>query len=98
MLFFRIMPWYIISTASKSVLDYSVQGIQLCHKISRTHGHQLIVASYQLHRNLLGSFLTEHLPTIIANIIGHVTCWFHLTNFDSAVGVNLTLLLVLTTM
>jgi hypothetical protein len=46
----------------------------------------------------MGSFLTENLPTIIANIIGHLTNWFHLTNFDTAVGVNLTLLLVLTTM
>ncbi len=66
--------------------------------INNSQGQSMIVASLGFHRNLLGSFLTEHLPTIIANIIGHLTNLFHLTNFDTAVGVNLTLLLVLTTM
>ena len=65
---------------------------------SSSHGRHLTVATFGFRRSLGGSFLTAHLPTIIANIIGHLTNWFHVTNFDTAVGVNLTLLLVLTTM
>ena len=40
--------------------------------------------------------LTDCLPTIIVNIIGHLTNFFHL--FELSVGVNLTNLLVITTM
>ncbi len=51
-----------------------------------------------LQRELLGFLLTVCLPTIITFIMGHLTNYFHRNHFDAAVGVNLTLLLVLTTM
>jgi hypothetical protein len=49
-------------------------------------------------RSLLGFFLTVCLPTLISNFIGHITNYLGESRFDVAIGVNLTLLLVLTTM
>ena len=49
-------------------------------------------------RSLLGSLLTDCLPTIIANVIGHMTNYYSKYDFDVAIGVNLTILLVITTM
>ncbi len=57
-----------------------------------------IFLSLQFERSLLGFFLTVCLPTLIANFIGHTTNYFGDNKFDVAIGVNLTLLLVITTM
>ena len=51
-----------------------------------------------LVRNLDGFIITSALPSIIANVIGHSTNYFRQDYFDVAIGVNLTILLVLTTM
>ena len=42
--------------------------------------------------------ITTALPSVLANTVGHFTNYFGDDNFDAAVGVNLTILLVLTTM
>jgi hypothetical protein len=47
---------------------------------------------------MLGFILTVCLPTLIANIIGYMTNIFSDASFEAAIGVNLTLLLVITTM
>ena len=51
-----------------------------------------------LDRDIAGFLITTAIPTIIANMIGHATNFFGENLFDAAVGVNLTILLVLTTM
>ena len=56
------------------------------------HGKMVFV------RKLDGFVITTVLPSIIANIIGHMTIYFHHDYFEAAIGVNLTILLVLTTM
>ena len=56
------------------------------------HGKMILV------RKLDGFIITTALPSIIANVIGHTTNYFHQDYFDAAIGVNLTILLVLTTM
>jgi hypothetical protein len=61
-------------------------------------GANHIVAEISFNRSLLGFFLTVCLPTIMANLIGHLTNYFGEEKFDAAIGVNLTLLLVITTM
>ncbi len=61
-------------------------------------GSDYIIGSVTFERSLLGFFLTVCLPTLIANIIGHFTNYFAEYKFDVAIGVNLTLLLVITTM
>ena len=48
-------------------------------------------------RTLNGFIFTTLLPTILANIVGHTTNYFG-DHFDAAIGVNLTIMLVITTM
>ena len=47
-------------------------------------------------RNQFNFFLTVCLPTVLANVMGHLTNYFY--NFEIALGVNLTLMLVISTM
>ena len=54
--------------------------------------------SLTLGRRLLGVFLTVYLPTILLNLIGHGTNFFKPFLFEAVVTVNLTCMLVLTTM
>ena len=42
--------------------------------------------------------MTTMLPTIAANVIGYATNFFVEEAFDVAIGVNLTIMLVITTM
>ena len=51
-----------------------------------------------LDRDIAGFLITTAIPTIIANMIGFATNFFEGDLFDAAIGVNLTILLVLTTM
>ena len=62
------------------------------------HDEKIIHGKIVLVRNLDGFIMTTALPSIIANIIGHATNYFRQDYFDVAIGVNLTILLVLTTM
>jgi len=48
-------------------------------------------------RDLTGFFLTTLLPSLLANLIGHMSNFFD-DSFEASIGVNLTLMLVLTTM
>ena len=54
--------------------------------------------SIVLDRDISGFIITTAIPTVIANMIGHATNFFGDGLFDAAIGVNLTILLVLTTM
>merc|ERR1719167_1077631 len=49
-------------------------------------------------RRLLGTILTIYLPTVLLNVIGHATNFFKPFFFEAVVTVNLTAMLVLTTM
>ena len=57
-----------------------------------------ILGNIVLDRDISGFIITTAIPTVIANIIGHATNFFGKGLFDAAIGVNLTTLLVLTTM
>ena len=56
------------------------------------------VSKYQCIVVGSGFLITTAVPSIVANIIGHTTNYFDDEYFEAAVGVNLTILLVLTTM
>ena len=43
-----------------------------------------------LKRRLTGIFMTEYMPTILLNIIGHSTKYFKSLYFDAKITVNLT--------
>ena len=46
----------------------------------------------------LGFVITTMLPTIAGNILGYSTIFFGDKSFEAAIGVNLTIMLVITTM
>ena len=56
------------------------------------------MVEYIIGRSLLGFIVTTALPTVTANIMGYVTTFFDEEAFEAAIGVNLTIMLVLTTM
>ena len=51
-----------------------------------------------LGRRLLSVITTVYTPTVLLNIIGHITHYFKPFFFESALSVNLTVMLVLTSM
>ena len=61
-------------------------------------GKKGIRVSITLGRRLLGVFLTVYFPTVLLNLIGHSTNYFKSFFFEAVVTVNLTCMLVLTTM
>ena len=96
MLIFSLNPGYFIYKGSFEKDEYLIfnKSLYLTKMCDTSH----IFASLTFKRGLLGFFLTVCLPTLISNFIGHTTNYFGETRFDVAIGVNLTLLLVLTTM
>ena len=58
----------------------------------------VMLGNVVLDRDISGFIITTAVPTVIANMIGHATNFFAEDLFDAAIGVNLTILLVLTTM
>ena len=61
-------------------------------------GKRGVRVSLTLGRRLLGVFLTIYFPTVLLNLIGHITNFFKAFFFEAVVTVNLTCMLVLTTM
>ena len=59
---------------------------------------QAVVFKVTLGRRLLGTVLTVFLPTILMNVVGHGANYFKAFFFEAVVSVNLTVMLVLTTM
>ena len=57
-----------------------------------------VVVKVTLVRRLLGIFLTVYFPTILLNIIGYATNFFKDFFFEAVITVNLTSMLVLSTM
>ena len=61
-------------------------------------GRQGVRVRLVLGRRILSSILTVYLPTVLLNIMGHVTVYFKPFFFEAIITVNLTVMLVLTTM
>jgi hypothetical protein len=61
-------------------------------------GTDYAVAKIIFGRNVNGFLLTSCLPTLISDLVGHLTNYYFLTDFEVATSVNLTLMLVITTM
>ena len=84
-----------MNSGSLDVAPYIIAGISFCSNLSEESHVEIRI---QFDRKLLGFSLTTFLPTLIAIIIGHITNFFGDESFDNSIGVNLTLLLVITTM
>ena len=61
-------------------------------------GRTVLIVEVVLSRRLLSIVLTCYIPTILLNIISHSTNYFRPDLFDTTVEVNLTTMLVLTTL
>ena len=59
---------------------------------------QALVVKITLGRSLFGTLMTVFLPTVLLIIISHSTNYFKAFFFESIISVNLTVMLVLTTM
>ena len=58
-----------------------------------------IYVKFVFGRDPLGFILSTCLPAVIANLLGHTTNYFDEDrHFELAIGVNLTIMLVITTM
>lgn len=68
------------------------------NKITIYFNQVIYKASIFLGRRLLSLLTTIYIPTILLNIIGHITNYFKPFYFESAVAVNLTVMLVLVSM
>ena len=51
-----------------------------------------------IHRRILSLFLTTFLPTMLLPVMGHVTNYFNDSFFEGKMAVNVTVMLMLTTM
>merc|ERR1712018_167627 len=58
---------------------------------------QLVIMTLQLKRKVVTELLTTYLPTILLLIITLVTIFFHKDLFSDVIAVNLTIMLVMTT-
>jgi hypothetical protein len=91
----RLVPTSIVNRGSLELAPYTITGFTLCSGLEN-EGSAFI--RIQFERKLLGFLLTTFLPTLMFIIIAHITNYFGRQSFDSSIGVNLTLLLVITTM
>ena len=58
----------------------------------------IVAVNIWLGRKLLSVITTVYTPTVLLNIIGHITHYFKPFFFESCLAVNLTVMLVLTSM
>ena len=88
-------------TGSRQLSHYFIKNISMNSKVIPSgeicHGNKVIVM-VRMQRQLLGTILNVFIPTILMNLIGHCTNYFEATYFDAVVTLNLTTMLVLTTM
>merc|ERR1719350_1272493 len=78
--------------------QYFVRDTDMFPELLGKDQQQAIAMEVTLGRRLLGTLLTIFLPTILLNVIGHATNYFKAFFFEAVVSVNLTVMLVLTTM
>ena len=58
----------------------------------------MILASILMRRRLVSVITTVYIPSVLLNVIGHVTNYFNPVYFECMIVVNLTVMLVLTSM
>jgi len=79
------------------LIQYFIRGSKLFMR-KANGGLYSVVFELSLGRRLTAVSLTAFLPTILLNVIGHATNYFKDFFFEAVVTVNLTVMLVLTTM
>ena len=67
-------------------------------EILEVNGERLVIVQTTLGRRLLSIILTIFVPTLILNVIGHMANYFKEFFFEAVISLNVTVMLVLTTM
>ena len=74
--------------------EYSISALDM---MTVSEG-RVVLVTIVIRRRLLSLMLTTFLPTIILNIIGHMSNYFKETFFEGLMTLNVTVMLMLTTM
>ena len=94
--FVTLLPGKLNYTGPKELTQYYVRQYNITKvPLDGVNSVQVFIV---LGRRLMGTFLTVFFPTVLLNIIGHGTNYFKPFFFEAVVTVNLTAMLVLTTM
>ena len=91
----KITPNIIAMESETELTQYLITNWTLAYKDSDNVGIQMTIV---LKRRLLNAILTVYLPTVLVLIIVYATNFFQDFFFEAIVTVNLTSLLVLTTL
>ncbi len=80
------------------LIKYYVRSYNMTTKMNREEGNrQVAIFTIEFSRRLMGPILTTYLPTVLICIVSFCTNFFKGEYFEAAVTVNLTSLLLLTT-
>ena len=92
-----LMPNGIKMIGERLLSQYVIESWQLMH-LDETNPNKGIYVKIRLRRRIVNEVLTTYMPTILILIIVHSTNYFKPFYFEGMVTVNLTSLLVLTTL
>lgn len=84
----------IVFTGQHSIQQFTLHSVRF--NVDNDDG--LILGEMVFVRSLNSFIFTIGLPSVIAIIVSHASNYFEKEHFEAAIGVNLTILLVLTTM
>ena len=76
--------------------EYSVQKMDM--RLEKIDNHSNLIVEIFIQRRLLSLILTAFIPTLILNVIGHMSNYFKEFFFEGLMSLNVTVMLVLTTM
>ena len=96
-IYYRLLENGHVNLGPTELTQYFIRNTRMFKMVLSTK-ENAIVMEVILGRRLLGNFLTIFFPTILLNVIGHATNFFKAFFFEAVVSVNLTVMLVLTTM
>lgn len=88
----RPVPLHANYSGDKKIFEYTLVTYSMCSNEDN------VIFIVVLQRNILSFLMTDFTPTVLSNLIAYATNFFPQENFDAAIGVNLTILLVITTM
>ena len=92
--FVKLTPGQFIYLGTKNLKQFDV----IWWRIKNEENSDNISLEFKLSRGLVGTALTIFLPTLILMLISFTTPFFKEDYFESIIGVNLTVMLVLVTM
>ena len=97
--FVKLTPRSVTYSGKEELKQYRVSSTRIFSEADpNEEGNTLVVVEFVLIRRLQNIMLTVFLPTLILVVISFVSTLFQTEYFDSIVGVNLTVMLVLVTM